>query len=97
MHKYAYQLTDAYGFSLGYCVKKFGPVGHSVILYLLFALFIYVPTGLFCHLYYFKELNVSSEVLQPEQGLPNYVWIMIAVYCCAPIMYIFLAVVYYKV
>ena len=97
MHKYAYQLTDAYGFSLGYCVKKFGPVGHSVILYLLFALFIYVPTGLFCHLYYFKELNVSSEILQPEQGLPNYVWIMIAVSCCAPIMYIFFAVVYYKV
>ena len=78
-------------------VKKLGPIGHSVILYLCFSLFIYVPTGLFYHLYYFKEVNVTSSILQPEQGLPNYVRIMITVYCCAPIMYIFLAIVYYKV
>ena len=78
------------------CVKKLGPVGHAIILYMLFAMLIYVPTGLLSHLYFFKGLNVSSGILNTE-GLTDYVWIMIAVYCSAPIFYIIFAGIYYRV
>ena len=93
-----YFYPNGYSFNiftfLGRCIEKIGPIGHAIILYFLSALLIYVPTGIVCHFYLFKALNITDGVYQ---GLPNYVWAIIIEYSSASIVYLILGLIYYQV
>ena len=75
-------------------LSKYGRMGHLLITYLLPVL-VYLPTGLFVHLYLYMGYNFTAEDTSEEFSF--YAMIFGAIYLGAPIVYMILALIYYRV
>ena len=71
-----------------------GPIGHTLILYILPLLVIYYPMGWVIHMYFFKGLNEESGKLEHSSRYSSNLWIM---HLVVGVFYIFVACLYYKV
>ena len=70
-----------------------GRVAHTISLYIL-PLVIYIPVGMVCHLYLFQDNAITFDT---SSGHLVQAAIFGAIYCGAPLIYLFLAAIYYKV
>ena len=72
---------------------KLGRIAHTIMLYFLPTL-VYVPAGLICHLYLFRDNAITFDT---STGHLVQVAIFSGVYCGAPMVYFVIAGIYYKV